>query len=366
MHPKNKQMFTAGAISALLVAAAVLSGCGKGGRAGMAFPPMPVEVSPVIVQKVSDKFEGIGTIEALEAITVVSEIDGAIKDLPFQEGGFIHRGDLIAQIDDTQLAAELARADALRGQSKATYDRVKSVVDQGAGAPQDLDDASAALKVAEANYELARARWLKSRIVAPFDGIIGARKLSVGTFIRGGQPITELANIDEIRVTFSAPERYVSRLARGADVTISTTAFQGFELTGKIIVIEPVIDPLTRSARVVAHVQNSGRKFRPGMSANVTAILGERPDALTIPSEAVFGSGSQSFVFIVKPDSTVARVPLTLGTRMADVVEVVDGLNRGMTVVRAGHQKLFDGGKVMPIPAAEQKPDSAAKGSAKQ
>jgi len=117
---------------------------------------------------------------------------------------------------------------------------------------------------------------------------------------------------------------------------------------------------------VVAHVQNSGRKFRPGMSANVTAILGERPDALTIPSEAVFGSGSQSFVFIVKPDSTVARVPLTLGTRMADVVEVVDGLNRGMTVVRAGHQKLFDGGKVMPIPAAEQKPDSAAKGSAKQ
>jgi RND family efflux transporter MFP subunit len=124
-----------------------------------------------------------------------------------------------------------------------------------------------------------------------------------------------------------------------------------------------VIDLITRSARVVAEVRNAGRKFRPGMSANVSAVLGERPNALTIPSEAVFGSGTQSFVFVVKPDSTVTRVPLTLGTRMSDAVEVVDGLKEGMIVVRAGHQKLFEGGKVMPLPAsAAAKPDSAAKG----
>jgi membrane fusion protein (multidrug efflux system) len=314
---------------------------------------MPVEVSPVTARMVTDRFEGVGTIEALEAITVVSEIDGAVKDLPFREGGFIRRGELIAQLDDVQLAAELARAEALRAQSKATYDRVKSIVDQGAGAPQDLDDASSALKVADANLQLAAARFSKTRITAPFDGVIGARKVSVGTFLRGGQAITELANIDDIRVSFSAPERFVSRLSDGAEVTVSTTAFSGLALKGKIVVIEPVIDLTTRSARVVARVQNSGRRFRPGMSANVSAVLGSRPNALTIPNEAVFGSGNQSFVFIVKPDSTVARVPLTLGTRMADVVEVVDGLQAGMTVVRAGHQKLFDGGKVMPMPAQE-------------
>lgn len=331
--------------------AMLTSGCGKGGGTRFAMPPMPVEVVPVTVQKVSDRFDGVGSIEALEAITVVSEIDGAVKALPFSEGGFIRRGELIAQLDDAQLAAERARAEALRAQSKATYDRVKSVVDQGAGAPQDLDDASAALKVAEANLQLARARYSKTRIVAPFDGVIGARRVSVGTFLRPGQTITELANIDAIRVTFSAPERLVSHLSRGAEVNVSTTAFPGLVLKGKIIVIDPVIDLITRSARVVAEVRNSGRKFRPGMSANISAVLGERPDALTIPSEAVFGSGAQTFVFIVKPDSTVARVPLTLGTRTSDVVEVVSGLERGMTVVRAGHQKLFDGGKVMPLPS---------------
>lgn len=327
-----------------------LVGCGdKKGGGGFSMPPMPVEVSQVVVQSVSDKFDGVGTIEALAAITVVSEIDGAVKALPFKEGGFMRKGGLIAQMDDAQLAAELARAEALRAQSKASYDRVKSVVDQGAGAPQDLDDAAASLKVAEANLDLAKARFAKTRIVAPFDGAIGARRVSVGTFLRPGQPITELANIDEIRVTFSAPERFIAKLSQGATVTVSTPTYAGFELKGTIIVIEPVIDLTTRSARVVARVQNVGRKFRPGMSANVSAVLSERPKALTIPNEAVFGSGNQSFVFVVKADSTVARAPLTLGTRFADVVEVLEGLKEGDIVVRAGHQKLFDGGKVMPM-----------------
>lgn len=330
----------------------LLFGCGgnKSGGGKFAFPPMPVEVSPVMVQKVTDRFEGVGTIEALEAITVVAEIDAAVKALPFGEGSFMRRGEMIAQLDDSQLAAELARAEALRAQSKSTYDRVKSIVEQGAGAPQDLDDAAAALQVANANLDLGKARFEKTRIVAPFNGIIGARRVSVGTFLRGGQAIAELANIDEIRVIFFAPERFLSRLTQSAMVAISAPAFPGYELKGKIIVIEPIIDPTTRSARVVARVQNVGRKFRPGMSANVSAVLSERPNALTIPNEAVFGSGNQSFVFVVKPDSTVARVALTLGTRLSDVVEVLDGLQQGMTVVRAGHQKLFDGGKVIPTP----------------
>jgi membrane fusion protein (multidrug efflux system) len=334
-----------------LAATFLLAGCGgkKAGGGGFAFPPMPVEVSPVIVQKVADKFEAVGTIEAIEAITVVGEIDAVVKSLPFREGGFIRRGELIAQLDDAQLAAELARAEAFRAQSQATYDRVKVIVNQGAGAPQDLDDAAASLKVAEANLDLARARFSKTRVTAAFDGIVGARKISVGTFLRAGQAITELANIDAMRVTFSAPERFLPLLARGATVRVSAPAFPGFEPKGEIVVIEPVIDASTRSARVVARVQNTGRRFRPGMSANVSAVLSERPNALTIPSEAVFGSGNQSFVFVVNPDSTVSRVALVLGTRLSDVVEVLEGLSAGMTVVRAGHQKLFEGGKVMPM-----------------
>jgi len=343
----------------------MLSGCKQQEAAGGGFsmPPMPVEVSTVTVQKVADKFEAVGTIEAINAITVVGEIDAAVTALPFREGSFIKKGELIAQLDDSQLAAEVARADALLRQSKSKYDRTKTIVDQGAGAQQDLDDAAAALKVAEADLDLVKARHAKTRIVAPFDGIIGARRISVGTFLRAGQAIADLANIDEIRVNFSAPERFLAQLHQGAEVTVATTAFPENDLTGEITVIEPLVDPGTRSAHVVAHVRNPGRKFRPGMSANIAAVLSERPNAITIPNEAVFGSENQSFTFIVKPDSTVARVPLTLGTRLPDVVEVLDGLEPGMIVVKAGHQKLFDGGKVMPMTAQEQpKPDSEEMG----
>ncbi len=312
-------------------------------------PPTAVEIAEVLVQNVADKFEAVGTIKASESITVVAEIDAAVMGLPFVEGGEIKRGELIAQLDDSQLSAEVARAEALRAQRQASYDRVFAIVELKAGAPQDLDDAAASLKVAEANLALAEARFAKTKVIAPFDGIIGARRVSIGAFLRSGQSITDLANIDAIRVNFSAPERYLSLLKKGADVTVSTTAYPGYELKGTIIVIEPILDSATRSARIIARVENPGRKFRAGMSANVSVILSERSQALTIPNESVFASGNESFVFVVQPDSIVARVSIKLGTRSAEVVEVLQGLEPGMKVVRAGHQKLFEGAKVMPV-----------------
>jgi membrane fusion protein (multidrug efflux system) len=354
------------AASALAALVVIAPGCAKKQAQQGAFrmPPTPVETSTVTSAPVVDRFEVVGSVEAGEAITVVSEIDGTIVSLPFREGEPIRRGGLIAQIDDAQLAAEVDRAAALRAQSQASFDRVKSVVDQGAGTPQDLDDAAAALKVAEANLSVARSRLAKTRIVAPFDGIAGARRVSPGAFVRSGESITDLAQIEEIRVNFSAPERYIAKLSRGAEVSISTTAFPGAALAGKIDVIEPVLDPATRSAKIIARVSNPGGRFRPGMSANVTAVLSERADALTVPNEAVFVEGNQAFVYVVNPDSTVSRTALSLGTRTADAVEVVQGLSPGMRVVRAGHQKLYEGAKVLPIqshggPAGSPAPPTA-------
>ena len=345
------------AISSLIVFLTIINyGCSEkqASAGGFKLPPTPVEVANVKAQNMADKFEAVGTIEAIEGVTIVSEIDASVTSLPFDEGSFINKGDLIAKLDDSQLSAEVSRTEALYIQGKASYKRVKSIVDQNAGAPQDLDDALANLKVAEANYELAKARLNKTRIVAPFDGIIGTRKVSVGAFLRTGQEITELANLNEIRVSFSAPERFLAQLKRNAAVTVSSGVFPGYEVNGKIMAIEPILDAETRNVNVVARVKNPEQKFRPGMSANISAVLSERPNALTIPNEAVFANGSQSFVFVVKKDSSVAATPVTLGLQTAKIVEVVNGLKDGMQVVTAGHQKLFDGAKVMPVNSQEE------------
>jgi len=319
----------------------------EGGQFSM--PPMPVEAANVIEQKMSDKFKAVGTIEAIEEVTIVSEIDGMIIEIPFEEGSYVQRGQIITKLDDAQLGAELLRAEAFFTQFQTSYNRIKTVVEQKAGTQQDLDDAFASLKVAEANYKLAQTRFDKTKIVAPFDGQIGSRKVSIGTFLRAGDPIAELANLNEVRVNFSAPEKYLAQLKRGAEVTVSSNVYQGHEVKGRIIAIEPVLDSETRTAQITARMRNPGQKFRSGMSADISVVLGERMKALTIPNESVFASGNQSFVFVINPDSSVKRVPVSLGLQLANVVEILSGLELGMQVVNAGHQKLFDGAKVIPI-----------------
>jgi membrane fusion protein (multidrug efflux system) len=281
--------------------------------------------------------------------------------LPFREGQPVGKGTLLARLDDSQLRAEVDRAGATRDQAKSTFDRVKEVVEQKAGSAQDLDDAAAALKVADANLALARTRLSKTRIVAPFSGVVGSKKVSPGAYLRVGTAITDLAQIAELKVIFSAPERYLATLKRGSEVTVSTTAFPNVILAGRIDVVDPVLDPGTRSAQVIARVKNPRGEFRPGMSANVSAVLSERMNALTIPNEAVFAEGNQTYVYVVQKDSTVARTAIQLGTRLSDVVEVVNGLDTGARIVVAGHQKLFDHARVIPI---DSHADAGAQGGA--
>jgi len=342
-------------IALMLVGVAGLAcGCSKGGAngaGGFQMPPTPVEVASVQQGTVTDRFEAVGTLEADEEISVVAEVQGRVDKLPFEEGAAIRRGALIAQIDDAEWRAEVARAKALRDQNQTAYDRWKSVVEQKAGAQQDLDDAEARLKVSEAELALAQSRLRKAHIIAPFSGVVGARQVSPGEYLNPGDVITDLASLDQMRVTFSAPERFVAHLKKGSAVGVSVTAYPDQEFEGHIDVIEPMIDPQTRNVKVLARVPNQGHLLRPGMSANISATLSERTKALTIPSEAVIAEGDQFFVYLIKPDSTVTRVPLTVGTRQPGSVEVLGQLEPGALIVRAGHQKLFEGAKVMPMPA---------------
>ena len=316
---------------------------------GFQAPPTRVEAARVARSAVTDRFTTVGTIEAGESISVTCEISGIVTSIPFSEGGRLERGDLIAQLDDEQLRAEVNRARAIMEQSRATWQRVQSIVDQGAGAPQDLDDAVAALKVAEADLELARTRLGKTRIAAPFSGLVGKRHVSPGAFLTAGTPITDLAKIDELRVAFSVPERLLGAISPGNRVTVTTTAYPNRPLEGVLTIIEPQLDARTRTVGVVARVANPDELLRPGMSATVEAVLEERDQALTVPAAAVFVQGDQSFVYVIQPDSVVTRTPVSLGTRLADVVEVTAGLTEDQQIVRAGHQKLYEGARVMPL-----------------
>jgi membrane fusion protein (multidrug efflux system) len=337
--------------STVPLAVTLLGGCGGAQRGGFQMPPVPVEVAEARRDVVRDRFHAVGTIEAAEIVKVVNEVNAVVREMPFTEGQSVDKGDLLAQLDDREIGAEAQRAEALRDQARINHARVQQLFEQQAASPQELDDASAALKVADANSQLAKARFEKTRIRSPLSGVVGRRLVSPGAYLGIGDQITEVVAVDEVKVVFAAPERYLGHLHRNARVEVSTTAYPGQSFQGRMSVVDPVLDPQTRTVRLTALVANPGRRLRPGMSADVAATLSERADALTVPDEAVFAQGDQNFVFVVKPDSTVTRQAIVVGSRDSARVEVTTGLVAGDRVVRAGYQKLFEGARVMPVPA---------------
>ena len=342
-------------IALLLIVA--LAGCGRGeggpGGAGGGFemPPTPVETAEVVAGSVENVFTTLGTLEAAEQVTIVAEISGIVERIPFREGQLVKRGELLVKLEDVELDAQYRRAEAVADQRRLSYERWKTVVEAKAGAAQDLDDAHAALRVAEAEATLSREMLSRTRIEAPMSGWIGPRLVSPGAYVRAGDAIAELAQMDRLEVHFSMPERYIPQIKRGAEVLVSAPAYPGEDVRGKIDVVDPVVDPRTRNVGVIATFANREARFRAGMSADVRVVLSSREAALTVPAEAVFAEGTEFLVYKVGADGTVERTPVTLGTRLADVVEVTSGLAAGDVVVRAGQQKLFPGAKVMPVGA---------------
>jgi membrane fusion protein, multidrug efflux system len=346
----------------LCLAALLSVSCGgKKAAGGFAPPPTAVEVAAAAKEPVRATLHALGTVEATESVKISAELDALVRELPFEEGRLVRKGQTLAVLNDSELAAEVHRAAALRNQAELNWKRADELVKKKISSSQEENNARAAFDVADANWKLAQARLAKTRIVAPFEGLVGRRLVSPGAFLRVGDVITDLARIDQVKVAFSIPERYLPEMRRGSSVAISTVAYPGHGFAGTVVMVSPILDASTRSAGIVAVVPNPRLELRPGMSADVTAVLSERAGAVTVPAEAVFAEGDRNFLYVVKPDATVDKRAVTLGLRQAGKVEVTQGLQGGEKVVRAGYQKLFPGAKVAPVESAKEPTGAAAK-----
>ena len=329
---------------------------GAGG--GFQMPPMPVEVAEVTTSRMSDAFRALGSLEALQEAEVVAEVAGRVQSLPFPEGRSVDSGAVLARLDDSELRAQRNRASAALTLARSEEKRAADLFARDVISPRERDESRAVLEAAEAELALQQARLDRTVVRAPFSGMTGRRLVSAGGHLRVNDAIVRIARLDRLRATFPVPERYAAVLKSGARATVGVTAYPGEEFPAVVTVVEPSIDPGSRTFTAVAEVYNERGRLRPGMSADVSVRLTERGGALTVPDEAILAEGDQTFVYKVGPDSTVSRVQVTLGAREAARVEVRSGLVAGDRVVRAGHQKIFPGAKVMPVSSLP--PDAAA------
>jgi membrane fusion protein (multidrug efflux system) len=308
-------------------------------------PPVPVEIAAVAKEAVADEVFAVGTLRSNEAVMIRSEIAGRIAAIGFGEGSAVRKGDVLFTLDDAIPAAELKDAEASLALSQRNFERARELFSRRFGTERTLDEARAALDSDSAKVELARARLGKTRIAAPFAGIVGLRRVSVGDYITIGQDLVNLEDLNPIKADFRVPERYLPALAPGQTLRVTVDAFPGRVFTGEVAALDPMIDPEGRSIAVRARLPNPDGVLRPGLFARVNLVLHRRAQALTIPETAVVPRGEERFVYRIDGDRAVLT-RVDLGERRAGRVEVTAGLNAGDEVVTAGHLRLRDGARV--------------------
>jgi membrane fusion protein (multidrug efflux system) len=301
-----------------------------------------VEVVQVKKTLVRDELITFGSLRSDESVMIRPEIEGRLASLHFREGQAVEAGALLVSLDDAIARAELAQARANLNLAEKNFARAQLLFSRGASNAQALDEASAVQQAARASLELAQARLDKTRILAPYDGVLGLRQVSPGDYLEAGQDIVNLEVLDPLKVEFRIPQKAVDQIRLGQVIEISLDTFPGERFSGEIFAINPRLDEAGRSQAIRARIGNAERRLRPGQFVKVVVILAERPAALVVPEEAVMPVGERLLVNLVL-DGKVVQREVKLGKRLAGQVEVREGLHGDETLISAGWQKVNPG-----------------------
>ncbi len=319
-------------------------------------PPETVTTAQVDRQSWESKLSSVGSLAAVQGVTVTAELSGKVVQIAFEPGTKVQAGDLLVQQDTSSEQAQLRAAEAAVALAKLNLERLRKLLARKTIAQSQYDNADAQYKEAVAQADGIRAVIAKKTIRAPFAGRLGVRLVNLGQVLNEGQPIVSLQSLDPIFIDFYLPQNEVTQVEAGLTVRVTTDAFPGRVVGGKITAINPQVDAATRNIQIQATVSNSEERLRPGMFVNVDVVLPAKDDVLAIPATAVLYAPYSDSVFVVeqkpneKSDEAVQVVRqqiVQLGQKQGDFVAVVSGVREGETVVSTGVFKLRNGQTVV-------------------
>ena len=336
------------------------AGGAEGSAAGgpPAMPPMPVDVDSARRQSVVDAVRATGGIEAQQAIELRPDEQGRITDLMFREGQYVEAGTPLVKVDDAMLKAQTERAKADRDLATQQLERVRRLRAQNAAAPADLERAEAASRSAEAGLALLELQLERTTVRAPFGGAIGQRFVSVGDYVTPQTRLLTLQTVDPQRAVIEVPERYAVKLRQGQVVEFTVAAQENRTFRGRVDFIDPVVQGESRSIMVKASAPNPGRLLKPGMFIEARLATDTRANAIVVPEDAIQPLRSANVVWAVV-DGKASRRVVTLGVRSAGVVEILNGVQAGETVVVGGLERMGEGMPVAPRPRGQATPPAA-------
>jgi membrane fusion protein (multidrug efflux system) len=335
-----------------------VTGCKKG-ESPSAKPvaaPYVVEVTKVKPQAFRETLFATGTLRARESVTLQTERAGVVKEIRFQEGKPVKAGEVLVVIDDSDLQAQLVSAKAQLELAAATEKRDRELLRTDRLVSEAAYEQSLAnFHVAEAAVQLIEAQIHKTRIEAPFDGIAGLRRVSVGAYVTPGTIIGTFQDIGALKLDFTLPERYLANVRNARTVNIKVAGVSD-SLTGTIYALEPAIDVGTRSLLARAIMPNEEQQLLPGGFAEVEVVLGDIPDAILIPPIALI-PGLKAQKVLVHRNGQVEERAVETGLRTAESVQVVRGLQAGDELITSGILQLRPGMKIQVRPARDRAPE---------
>ena len=340
------------ALAAALGPAGLLSSCGgDAADSGEAAPATIVVMDRVAPVEWRDSIEALGTARANESVTLTAKVSETVRKVAFDSGDIVRAGDVIVDLSSGAQLAGLEEARAAYQEAERQLARGQELAQTKIISESQLDTQRSTRDAAKARMDVVRAQLSDRVITAPFDGILGLRRVSPGSLVTPGTAIATLDDISVIKLDFTVPERYLAVLEKGQDVAARSETYPARTFSGKVASVDSRVDPITRSVTVRAEIPNPERQLRPGMLLSVQLFQSPR-EAIVVPEIAVIQVGTDAFVYRVSQDRTAERARVTLGARRRGEVEVVSGLAAGDTIVTEGAVKLREGARVTAAPAA--------------
>ncbi len=295
----------------------------------------------VIPQQFANELQLSGSIEANEQVELRSEVAGMVQTIYFLEGQQVAKGQPLVKINDLELRAQLSQAKSKQTLAAENARRAKLLLEKEAISQEEFDVATAELQTAQAQTQLIQAQLAKTTIVAPFSGKIGLRSISPGTYVSSAQVIALLVNTNQVKITFSVPEKYTQLIRQQAPISFSTANSKDL-FVGKIYAIEPLVEQATRTMRIRAIADNKTGHLIPGTYATILLPLEATNEAILIPNEAIIPIQNGKKVFI--SDKGVAKeVIIETANRTEKEILVVSGLKIGDTVITSGIMAIKNG-----------------------
>jgi membrane fusion protein (multidrug efflux system) len=322
-------------------------GGGEGGQQGGSPPPMPVEVVVARSDTVVDAIIATGQIEAVQSIELRPEVEGRIAAILVREGTAVAAGTPLFKVDDAELRAEVARAEAERDLARQSLARTRELLEQKASSQSELERAEATARSTEAQHALLKVRLDRTTVRAPFAGVVGQRFVSLGDYVTSDTRLASVQTVSPQRAVFQVPERYADRLEVGQQVTFRVAAIPGKEFTARVDFVDPTVQLPGRTITVKAEVPNRGRELQAGMFIEARLATAVRPSAVIIAEDAVLPLQGATFVWVAA-DGKAVRRQVELGVRTPGFVEARTGVEAGEQVVVAGQERLSEGAPVAP------------------